>query len=52
MAENKQKTCCICGKQFTEYGNNPWPVKAEGICCNACNLNVVIPTRIKNLKIK
>lgn len=37
---------CICGKKFTEYGNSPMPVKDEGLCCNDCNFNVVIPARI------
>lgn len=48
----KTKVCCICSKQFTEYGNDPWPVKDEGQCCNACNWNIVLPQRIKNLKNK
>lgn len=40
------KTCCICGKKFKEYGNNPAPVKDEGLCCDDCNFNVVIPARM------
>ena len=44
------KTCCICGKEFIGYGNNPSPVKEEGRCCDECNANVVIPTRIAQLK--
>jgi DNA-directed RNA polymerase subunit RPC12/RpoP len=46
--------CCICGKEFTGWGNNPWPVKnSEGKdfgpndrCCNECNSEFVIPARI------
>ena len=39
--------CCICGKTFSGYGNNPAPVKMEGRCCDDCDSMVVIPTRIK-----
>lgn len=44
------KTCCICGKDFTGYGNNPDPVKTDGKCCDECNLTVVIPARMRLLK--
>lgn len=39
--------CCICGQKFTGYGNNPYPVKEKGRCCDECDNSVVIPTRIK-----
>ena len=50
-------TCCICENNFADgYGNNPddhngktryqWGAR----CCDSCNINVVIPNRIKNLK--
>ena len=49
----KEKTCCICGKKFIGFGNNPYPVKStsKGIdsddrCCDACNFAVVIPARV------
>lgn len=38
--------CCICGKLFKGYGNNPIPVKPSGKCCDACNITVVIPARL------
>lgn len=38
--------CCICGKEFTGYGNNPEPVKESGVCCDECNADKVIPARI------
>ena len=41
-----EHTCCICGKKFKEYGNNPAPVKDDGLCCNECNYSVVIPARM------
>lgn len=48
---NKEsKKCIICGKNFTEIGNNPFPIKKEGECCDKCNLEKVIPARINMLK--
>lgn len=51
--ENKN-VCCICGKEFEGYGNNPWPIgwdvySEEDRCCNECNTNIVIPARIADL---
>lgn len=54
MYDNGKHTCCICGKQFTGWGNNPDPVTDENgnlfpedaRCCDECNDNVVIPTRL------
>ena len=37
--------CCICGKEIKGYGNSALPL-VEGICCDTCNNNVVIPTRV------
>ena len=34
--EEKQ-TCCICGCEFTGYGNNPFPLSNTGRCCDECN---------------
>lgn len=40
--------CPICGRLFKEFGNNPEPVmpSKDGKCCDACNMAVVIPTRL------
>lgn len=46
---NKEKfKCCICGKVFKGYGNNPYPVSADpnDRCCDACNDSVVLPERL------
>ena len=40
------KKCCICGKEFEGYGNNPGPYKYEGECCDDCNMQYVIPMRL------
>ena len=45
--KKKKKVCCICGKEFTGWGNNPYPIKEDGECCRVCNISVVLPRRIK-----
>jgi len=42
--------CCICGKRINGYGNNPAPVKDEGVCCDKCNSTIVLAARIKACK--
>lgn len=49
-SSDKKNICCICGKEFDGYGNNPYPYKEDGICCKECNMKYVIPARIKRLK--
>lgn len=39
-------TCCLCGKEFEGFGNNPYPLSEEGRCCNICN-NEVICARLR-----
>ena len=49
----KANKCCICGNKLDdEYGNNPYPVKETGRCCNACNATCVIPARLKDLPVE
>jgi len=46
--------CCICKEEIEieengwASGNNAEPVM-EGRCCNNCNMELVIPKRIKNI---
>lgn len=40
--------CVICGKEFEGWGNNAWPIK-DGICCDECNGEEVIPARLAQL---
>ena len=42
----RTQKCCICGKKFKEEGNNPEPVKSEGVCCDECNMTIVMPERV------
>ena len=55
--------CCICGGEFTGWGNNPEPVVAtyddvtgadildgednDLLCCDDCNSKKVIPARMQ-----
>lgn len=43
-----ERYCVICHKLIPGYGNRAEPV-CEGYCCNQCNLNVVLPARIKEM---
>jgi len=44
------KICCICGKRFEGYVNNPYPVVDEGQCCDQCNQTRVLPARIRLMR--
>ena len=46
---NEVKKCCICGAEFKGWGNNPWPVKLEGECCDDCNTMKVVPARLRQM---
>lgn len=50
MSETKF-TCCICGKEVKEYGNDPWPIKEEGRCCSYCNWTVDLKERTRLSKL-
>lgn len=39
------ETCCICKKELKGYGNNAEPFR-KGVCCNKCNSEFVIPSRL------
>ena len=41
--------CCICGRPYTGEGNDPWPVRESGRCCERCNRNRVLPARLRFL---
>lgn len=49
---NQEYVCCICGKKFTGWGNNPWPVvkDEDALCCDGCNATAVLPARIAGLR--
>lgn len=43
--------CCLCGREFEGYGNNPYPLceesDYESRCCNDCDSKFVVPARIE-----
>lgn len=36
-----KEKCCICEKPIKGNGNDPYPLREEGRCCDACNVLVV-----------
>lgn len=46
LPQRKYKTCSICHKHFTEWGNNAWPIN-KGTCCDHCDRTVVLPARLR-----
>lgn len=51
MAGRGMKRCILCGKQFSEYGNNPEPLAKfeEGKACNECDDLKVVPARLRRI---
>ena len=54
--DTEVKSCSICSEEMYVMGNNPQPAVVNGrklevadSCCDDCNSNVVIPTRIQNI---
>ena len=49
----KKIVCCLCGQKISGYGNNPYPLcdenDFESRCCDACDYQWVIPTRMYQL---
>jgi len=45
----REGKCCICGGEYTQWGNNALPLK-DGRCCNLCNGEYVLPARIQNME--
>ena len=44
-------TCCLCHKKFNGHGNNPYPLAKQIYeCCNKCNMEKVIPARLKGVQ--
>lgn len=40
--------CVICKEEYEGYGNNANPVK-KGLCCDKCNMEVIISSRLSTL---
>jgi hypothetical protein len=39
--------CPICGQEFMGHGNNPAPLDIKEPVCDECNLDYVIPARLR-----
>ena len=64
--EDKIKKCCICGREFVGYGNNPdgaaWmdqfgrpqlpEFKEDDVCCDECDGMYVVPGRIYRMRLR
>ena len=48
--KEKTTTCCLCKKREfnSRHGNNAQPIE-DGLCCNECNKNIVVPVRMLQL---
>jgi len=40
MSTETNHICSVCGREYTGFGNNAWPIN-PGRCCNDCNQIVV-----------
>ena len=49
MKQPREYTCVICSRKFSGWGNNPYPLKDKGECCNGCN-DYVIAKRIAQIQ--
>lgn len=48
--EEKHENCCFCGKELNKLTSNDARPVSNGRCCTTCNLTVVTPARIRELK--
>ena len=46
--------CCFCCDTCIGFGNNPAPINNDPArsCCDSCNEEVVIPARIKEVRLR
>ena len=48
MPTSRRLRCAVCKELFSGYGNRAEPV-AEGLCCDACDNDIVMPTRSRQM---
>jgi len=51
VVQPHEYTCCLCGKTYIGWSNNPYPLstKEGDECCNECNYTKVIPARMEQM---
>jgi hypothetical protein len=42
MSDKEEYICCLCGDRCEGYGNNPYPIKLRGRCCNTWDGYVIL----------
>lgn len=42
LKKDRTQVCPICGETFIGYGNNPYPIAKDGLCCDDCNMWVIV----------
>ena len=49
MDTDNSQVCVLCKESFVGWGNNPEPLAKyeEGVCCDQCDMDKVIPKRIE-----
>jgi len=49
MDKDNSQVCVLCKESFVGWGNNPEPLAKyeEGVCCDQCDMDKVIPKRIE-----
>ena len=54
VRKEDKKTCCICGKEFEGWGNDPWPVVTDedAVCCDNCDMTVVLSARVNEMQMQ
>lgn len=48
VKEERKFKCCLCGNISYGYGNDPYPIKNVGRCCDQCN-KIVVLRRLSSL---
>ncbi len=52
--DQEKKTCCFCGVEIDAFEdqNSPFPANTDpdAVCCEKCNMEIVIPARIEKIK--
>lgn len=45
-------SCCFCKQELKGFGNDPFPLRKNGRCCDSCNLQYVTLVRYLLLQSK
>ena len=52
--DQEKKSCCFCGVALEDFKdqNSPFPANEDpdAVCCDKCNMEIVVPARIEKIK--